>query len=65
MEHQILVATEIKKAGFVTELFANGIIVKLTNRKVSKMEVETALNQIFDEIQFDLQSLSTGVFIKL
>jgi len=66
MTHTQLTATELKNIGFETEIFTSEtVIVSLTSRKVSKMEVETALNQIFDSIEFKLQSTNNGVMVTI
>ena len=63
MEHQNLVANELSNAGFKAEIFGDSVIVTLTNRKVSQMEVETALDQIFDGNVFDCTSIANGVLV--
>jgi hypothetical protein len=60
-----LVATELHNAGFETKITPNGINATLTNRNPSKMELTTALDKIFPEIDFNLTSTNNGVFIRL
>lgn len=64
MRNANLVADELHSAGFRTKvLTSNGVIVSLISRKVSTMEVETALDQIFDGIDFHCQSTIDGVLV--
>lgn len=65
MEAQTI-ASELNKVGFKTKVLT-GIIrstvrVTLQNRKVSRMEVVTALEEIF-ETSFEVRSTSDGVII--
>jgi len=64
MTNANLVADELHETGFRTKVFtSNGVIVSLTNRKVGRIEVETALDQIFDGLQLNCQSISEGVLV--
>ena len=64
MSHANLVANELHEMGFRTKVFtSNAVTVKLSNRKVSQMEVQTALLQAFDVIQFKLCSLTDGILV--
>ncbi len=59
---QETIAHELKEAGFQVDSFMNGLLVSLKNRKISTMEVSTALmNRL--EIDVDPSSVSQGVFI--
>ncbi len=59
---QQIIASELREAGFQVDSFANGLLVSLKNRKVSTMEVSTALMDKL-EIEVPVQSTSQGVFI--
>ena len=62
MEHTNLVAHELKQAGFEAQRIATNVVsVKLSTRKVSRIEVEIALRQLFSEITFEICSTSNGV----
>lgn len=64
MKNANLVADELKNSGFQTKVIvSNGVKVSLSNRKPSKMEVETALEQIFDSIQFQVIGVPDGVLV--
>lgn len=64
MTHANLVASEVKFQGFRTKVFtSNSVIVSLTNRKVSTMEVEKVLEQIFDAPLFTVQSTTGAVLV--
>lgn len=52
------VATELIRAGFRVTIIGNDVYVGL-DRKVSKIEVETVLEQILDGQQFKQFSLET------
>lgn len=56
MEHANLVAHELREAGFETTISDNQVNVSLRNRKVSKAEVETVLEQIFEDISFKVET---------
>lgn len=65
MQRTLLTADELKNAGFEVKVNASNksIFVSLKNRKPSKMEIETALEQRFDEIKFNVTSLSDCVLV--
>lgn len=63
MEHTNVVKAELNQMGFVVDSFAGKVFVSLTNRKVSQMEVEQALDQAFGEIQFNCLSTQNGVLV--
>ena len=67
MQRLLIVAEELKNMGFDTKIILKNMCVKVTlkNRKPSKMEVETALEQIFDEIKFNLITSFDGIIIVL
>lgn len=62
--HKAIVASELRGMGFTTKVSSIGIEVSL-NRKVSKQEIEVALSQTFEEIQFSLDQTSKGVLVTL
>jgi len=64
MTHLNLVADELHKAGFGIVQNQNSVSVYLKNRKPSAMEVETALDQIFEGIEFQVKSTSNAVIVK-
>jgi hypothetical protein len=51
--HTHLIATELSNLGFTTRITQTGVLVSL-NRPVASMEVETALEQAFEGIEFKL-----------
>ena len=64
MQNANLIADELHKAGFRTKVVtSNCVAVSLTNRKPSTMEVETALNDIFEGIAFDVRSVNNAVLV--
>lgn len=63
MTHANLVASEITQAGFQATQLNNSVRVSLKSRKVNQMEVETALEQVFGEIQFYYQSVIKGILV--
>lgn len=64
MQNANLVADELHAVGFRTKvLVSNAVEVSLSNRKPSRMEVETALEQIFEGINFQVKSLSNSVLV--
>lgn len=59
-----LVANEMQSAGFVAKATIGAAVqVSLTNRKVSRIEVETALGQLFSGIEFDCQSATGSIIV--
>lgn len=52
-----LIATELSNLGFQTRLTQTGVLVSL-NRPVSKMEIETALEQIVEGVKFSIYPIS-------
>jgi len=60
MEHTSLIATELSSLGFTTRITQTGVLVSL-NRPISQMEVEMALNQILDEIQFTVYHIHSNM----
>lgn len=60
-EHYVrMAASEFRRAGFRVSFFSNVIHVSLS-RKVSKVEVETFLEQEFEGCSFSVKQLSDGV----
>ncbi len=55
--HTQLIATELSNLGFQTRITQTGVLVSL-NRPISRMEVETALGQAFEGVQFKLAKIS-------
>ncbi len=49
--HNQLIATKLSNLGFTTRITQAGVLVSL-NRPVSTMEVETALAQVLEGIEF-------------
>jgi len=58
--HTQLIATELSNLGFQTHITQTGVLVSL-NRPVSQMEVETALEQAFEGIQFKLYHVHSNM----
>lgn len=57
MTHTQLIATELSNSGFQTRITQTGVLVSL-NRPVSRMEVETALEQVVEGVRFDIYPIS-------
>lgn len=57
-----LLANELTQAGFQVTEYQNGLLVSLKNRKVSTMEVDTAIWQAM-EIRVGMLRVAQGVFI--
>lgn len=57
-----IITQTLKQAGFEVTEYTNGLLISLTNRKISTMEIDTVL---FDklEIRPGLSSVSQGVFL--
>ena len=51
--HTQLIATELSNLGFTTRITQTGVLVSL-NRPLASMEVETALEQVVEGVQFKL-----------
>ena len=62
--HWPLIVEELENTGFNAEFNGNAIVVSLTNRKPSKMEVEAALDNAFDGIKFEVKSTDKGVTVR-
>jgi hypothetical protein len=60
-KHQIIAET-LHKVGFQVDEFQNGLLISLTSRKISTMEVDTVLQDKLD-IQAGMMSVTQGVFI--
>lgn len=64
MRNANLVSDELHAAGFRTKvLVSNAVKVDLSNRKLSTMEVEIALDNIFEGINFNCKSNSNSVIV--
>jgi hypothetical protein len=63
MNNLIIIASELNRMGFSAKVLTSAVEVKLTNRKVSQMEVREALEQTFEGIRFNLQSTSDSVLV--
>jgi hypothetical protein len=55
--HTQLIASELKQMGFSTTVKNGRAIVGLKSRYLSTMEVKTALEQAFGEIEFSLKRI--------
>ena len=62
MKEQVIVAQELKEAGFQVEVTVNGILVSL-NRSISTQEVFWVLDKSFDGIEFGLSSVNGKVLV--
>lgn len=60
-----LTANELRNSGFKVSQVGQFIEVTLSNRKPGKMEVEMALEQAFEGIQFDVRSGNNSVEVRL
>lgn len=60
-QHARLVENEFYQAGYTTDRFNASIHISLQNRKVTKMEVETILDDIFEGCSFIVEQVSDGV----
>jgi hypothetical protein len=49
--HQQIIASELSQLGFTTQTTETGVLVSL-NRPISRMEVETALEQTIEGVTF-------------
>lgn len=64
MRHANLVANELHQTGFRTKaITSNAVLISLTSRKVSKQEVQVALDQHFGGICFALSAARDGVLV--
>lgn len=55
--HTQLIATELSNLGFQTRITQTGVLVSL-NRPLASIEVETALEQAFESIEFRVTHIS-------
>ncbi len=55
--HTNLIATELSNLGFEVRITQAGVLVSL-NRPMASMEVETALEQAFEGVQFRVVRIS-------
>mgnify|MGYP001563083245 CR=1 FL=1 len=58
--HTNLIATELSNQGFEVRITQTGVLVSL-NRSVSTMEIETALEQAFEGIEFKLYHIHSNM----
>jgi len=63
MTHRAIITSELKKMGFETVQFSNGVVAMLKNRKVSQAEVKHALADAFGGIEFSLKNTTHGVLV--
>ncbi len=62
MTHTNLVASELTRSGYAVKVAKRQVIeVSLKNRKVDNMEVRYVLGQMFEDIDFDIQTTNNGV----
>ncbi len=59
------VASELKNTGFETRVKGSSVLVSLKNHQVSQMEVRFALEQIFEDIGFNIQNDVYGILVSL
>lgn len=59
--HTQLIATELSNLGFTTRITQTGVLVSL-NRRVEKLEVEHALSQAFEGIEFKVYPISKNMY---
>lgn len=57
-----LIATELNQIGFATTVTPSGVIVSL-NRTLDRIEIEHAISQIFDEIQFSIERVNKNSYL--
>ena len=60
MTHTNLIATELSNLGFQTRITQTGVLVSF-KRPISKMEVETALEQIVEGVKFSIYPISRNI----
>lgn len=66
VEMLYLLKWELENTGFnVQELDESSVLVTLTNRPLSTLEVQTALDQLFQGIQFTTVAHNGGVIVRL
>ncbi len=58
--HTNLIATELSNLGFQTRITQTGVLVSF-KRPISKMEVETALEQIVEGVKFSIYPISRNI----
>jgi hypothetical protein len=63
-EQTLMVANEMKDSGYKAQAFDNGKVeISLSSRKVSQIEIRSALAERFDGIEFSLKSTWNGVLV--
>ncbi len=65
MTHLNLVANELEKESFKTEIVESGIKVSLNWRKVNTIEIRIVLDEIFEEISFKVFTKGDSVLVIL
>ncbi len=58
--HTNLIASELASLGFITRITQTGVLVSL-NRPVSRVEIETALGQAFEGVQFKIYHVHSNM----
>lgn len=58
--HANLIATELSNLGFTTRITQTGVLVSL-NRPVTQMEIEIALAQVFEGIEFKVYHVHSNM----
>ena len=61
--HTHLIAAALRNNGFDVKVYSNGILVSL-NRYLYTSEVETALDNTFESITFNLSRYGNSVLVK-
>lgn len=62
MTKQQIVANELADLGFETQIASIGVLVSL-NRPIYQTEIETALEQAFEGITFEVRRISKQAFL--
>jgi hypothetical protein len=60
-QHTRLVADKFYSVGFMTDRFKTSVHISLSNRKVSKIEIDTFLDQEFEGCSFIVEQVYNGV----
>jgi hypothetical protein len=63
MIHLNLVASELHRSGFKTTKLGNRVWARLSNRGITRMEIQHILDEKFEGIEFELHSTGSGVLI--
>lgn len=62
MSNEQIIANELSSLGFETQIASIGVIVSL-NRPIYRLEIETALGQVFEGITFEVKRISKQTFL--